>query len=188
VRFAAPAKRVRFHDDEEEPSQCAAPVRLTRRSMEEADSSSARGRKPYTRARAKLADSSDARHGEAGFFSSTRRKKRSTRIEVSANSSSDDLGRRVVLVDLISFDDDSGNNSGDDSGNNSGDDSEDHEASSETIMHEICPWTFTCSLINYSNASISICCRKLLHMTLTWTEINKLKESAEEKQTSFEIS
>jgi hypothetical protein len=70
------------------------------------------------------------------------RKKRSTRIEVSANSSSDDPGR-VVLVDLISSGDDSGNNSGDDSGNNSGDDSEDHEASSETITHEICPCTFT---------------------------------------------
>jgi hypothetical protein len=37
-----------------------------------------------------------------GFFSSTRRKKWSTRIEVSVDSSSDDLGRRVVLVDLIS--------------------------------------------------------------------------------------
>jgi hypothetical protein len=70
-----------------------------------------------------------------GFFPSTRRKKRFTRIEVSADSSSDDPGRRVVLVDLIS--------SGDNSGNNSGDDSEDHEASSETITHEICPWTFT---------------------------------------------
>jgi hypothetical protein len=77
----------------------------------------------------------------------------------SADSSSDDQGRRVVLVDLIS----SSNNSG----NNSGDDSEDHGASSETITHEICPWTFTSSLINCSNASISICCRKLLHMTLT---------------------
>jgi hypothetical protein len=92
---------------------------------------------------------------------------RSTRIEVSANSSSDDPGRRVVLVDLISSGDDSGNNSGDDSGNNSDDDSEDHEASYKTITHEICPWTFTSSLINCSNASISICCRKLLHMTLT---------------------
>jgi hypothetical protein len=102
-----------------------------------------------------------------GFFSSMRRKKQSTRIEVSADSSNDDLGRRVVLVDLISSGDDSGNNSGDDSGKNSGDDSEDHEASSETITHEICPWTFTSSLINCSNESISICCRKLLHMTLT---------------------
>jgi hypothetical protein len=82
---------------------------------------------------------------------------------VSADYSSDDPGRRVVLVDLIS----SGNNSGDDSGNNSGDDSEGHEASSKTITHEICPCTFTSSLIYYSNASISICCRKLLHMTLT---------------------
>jgi hypothetical protein len=135
--------------------------------MEEVDSSSARGRKLYTRAMAKLADYSDARHGEAGFFSSTRRKKRSTRIEVSADSSSDDPGRRVVLVDLISSGDDSSNNSSDDFGNNSGDDSEDYEASSETITHEICPWTFTSSLINCSNASISICCRKLLHMTLT---------------------
>jgi hypothetical protein len=71
------------------------------------------------------------------------------------------------MVDLIFSGDDSGNNSGDDSGNNSGDDSEDHEASSETITHEICPWTFTSSLINCSNVSISICCRKLLHMTLT---------------------
>jgi mRNA-degrading endonuclease toxin of MazEF toxin-antitoxin module len=35
-------------------------------------------------------------------FSSTRRKKRSTRIKVSADPSSDDPGRRVVLVDLIS--------------------------------------------------------------------------------------
>jgi hypothetical protein len=89
------------------------------------------------------------------------------RIEVSADSSSDNPGRRVVLVDLISSDNDSVNNSGDDSGNNSGDDSQHHEASSETITHEICPWTFTSSLINCSNASISICCRKLLHMTLT---------------------
>jgi hypothetical protein len=90
-------------------------------------------------ARAKLADSSDTCHGEARIFSSTRRKKRSTRFEVSRDSSSDDLDRRVVLVDLISSGDDSSNNSGDDSGNNSGDDSEDHEASSETITHEICP-------------------------------------------------
>jgi hypothetical protein len=135
--------------------------------MEEVGSSSARGRKPYTRTRAKLADSSDTRHGEVGFFSSTRRKKRSMRIEVSSDSSSDDPDRGVVLVDLISSGDDSGNNSGDDSGNNFGDDSEDHEESSETITHEICPWTFISSLINCSNASISICCRKLLHMTLT---------------------
>jgi hypothetical protein len=135
--------------------------------MQEAGSSSARGRKPYTRARAKLADSSDARHGEVGFFSSTRRKKWSTLIEVSADSSSDDPGRRVVLVDLISSGDDSNNNFGDDSDNNSGDDSKDHEASSETITHEICPWTLTSSLINCSNASIFICYRKLLHMTLT---------------------
>jgi hypothetical protein len=41
--------------------------------------------------------------------------------------------------------------------NNSGDDFEDHEASSETITHEICPWTFTSSLINCYNASIFIC-------------------------------
>jgi hypothetical protein len=81
------------------------------------------------------------------------------RIEVSADSSRDDPGRRVVLVDLVS--------SGDDSGNNSGDDSEDHEESSETITHKICHWTFTSSIFNCSNASISICCRKLLHMTLT---------------------
>jgi hypothetical protein len=85
-----------------------------------------------------------------------RKKKRSTRIDVSVDSSSDDLGIRVVLVDLIFSDDDSGKNSSDYSGNNSGDDSEDHEASSETITHEICPWTFTSSLINYFNASISI--------------------------------
>jgi hypothetical protein len=58
---------------------------------------------------------------------------------VSVDSSSDNPGRRVALVDVISSGDDSGNNSGDDSGNNSGDDSEDHEASSETITHEICP-------------------------------------------------
>jgi hypothetical protein len=134
--------------------------------MEEAGSSSPQGRKLYTRAKAKLAYSSDARHGEVGF-SSTRRKKRSTRIEVSEDSSSDDPGRRVVLVDLISSGDDSGNNSGDDSSNNSSDDSKDHEASSETITHEICPWTFTSSMIKCSNASISICCSKLLHMTLT---------------------
>jgi hypothetical protein len=120
--------------------------------MEEAGSSSARGRKPYTCARAKLAASNDARHGEAGFFSSMRRKKQSTSIEVSADSSSDDPGKRVVLVDLISSGDDSGNNSGDDSGNNSSDDYEDHEANSETITHEICPWTFTSSLINCFNA------------------------------------
>jgi hypothetical protein len=56
-------------------------------------------------------------------FSSTRRKKRFTRIEVSADSSNDDPGRRVA-VDLIS--------SGDDSGN-----SEDHEAGSETITHDL---------------------------------------------------
>jgi hypothetical protein len=124
-------------------------------------------RKQYTRARAKLADSSDARHGEAGFFSSTRRKKRSTRNEVSADSSSDDSVRRVELVDLISSGNDSGNNSGDDLSNNSGDDSEDHEASFETITHEIYHWTFTYSPINCSNALISICCTKLLHMTLT---------------------
>jgi hypothetical protein len=135
--------------------------------MEEVGSSSARGRKPYTHARAKLADSSNARHGEAGFFSSTRMKKRSTCIEVSADPSSDDPSRRVMLVDLISSGDDSGNNSGDDSGNNSSDDSENHDASSKTITHEICPRTFTCSLINYCNASISIFCRNLLHMTLT---------------------
>jgi hypothetical protein len=83
--------------------------------MEEVGSSLARGRKSYTCARAKLADSSDALHGEAGFFSSTRRKKRSTHIEVSADSSSDDPGRRVVLVDLIFSGDDSGNNCSDDS-------------------------------------------------------------------------
>jgi hypothetical protein len=106
------------------------------------------------------------------------------RIEVSADSSSDDPGRRVVLVDLISSGNDSGNNSDDDSGNNSGDDSEDHEASSETITHEICPWTFTSSLINCSNASISICCSKLLHMTLTGFGL----KSTEEKQASFENS
>jgi hypothetical protein len=106
-------------------------------------------------------------------FSSTRRKKRSTRIVVSTDSSSDDPGRRVVLVDLISSGNDSGNNSSDDSGNNSGDDTEDHEASSETITHEICPWTFTSSLINCSNASISICCRKLLHMALTGFGLNQ---------------
>jgi hypothetical protein len=62
-------------------------------------------------------------------FSSTRRKKQSTRIEVSADSYSDDPGRRVVLVDLIFSVDDSDNNSGDVSSNNSSDDSEDHEAS-----------------------------------------------------------
>jgi hypothetical protein len=135
--------------------------------MEEVGSLSARGRKPYTRAKAKLADSSDAHHGEAGLFSSMRRKKWSTHIEVSADSSSGDPGRRVVLVGLISSSDESGNNSGDDSENNSSDDSEDHEASSKTITHEICPRTFTSSLINCSKASISICCRKLLHMT--WT-------------------
>jgi hypothetical protein len=73
---------------------------------------------------------------ERQVFSSTRRKKWSTRIEVSTDSSSDDPGKRVVMVDLISFDD-FGSNSGDDSSNNSGDDSEDHEASSETITHEI---------------------------------------------------
>jgi hypothetical protein len=120
---------------------------------------------------------------ERQVFSSARRKKRSMRIEVSADSSSDDTGRRVVLVDLMSSGNDSGNNSDDDSGNNSGDDSEDHESSSETITHEICPWTFTCSLINCSNASISICRRKLLHMTLigfglkSTSSRNRLKRS-----------
>jgi hypothetical protein len=59
------------------------------------------------------------------------------RIEVHVDSSNDDPGRRVVLVDLISSGIDSGNNSGDDSDNNSGDDSEDHEASSETITHDL---------------------------------------------------
>jgi hypothetical protein len=43
----------------------------------------------------------------------------------------------MVLVDLISSGDDSGNNSGDDFGNNSDDDSEDHEASAETITHDL---------------------------------------------------
>jgi hypothetical protein len=49
-------------------------------------------------------------------------------------------------------------------------------------MHD-CPCTFTSSLINCSNASISICCRKLLHMTLTGFELkstssrNRLKRS-----------
>jgi hypothetical protein len=142
---------VRFRGDEEDPSQCAAPVRLPRRSMKEAGSSSTWGRKPYTRARAKLADSNDALHGEAGFVSLTQRKKQSTRIEVSVDASSNDPGRRVVLVDLISSGNDSSYNSGDDSDNNSGDDSDDHEASSETTTHEICPWTFTSSLINCSN-------------------------------------
>jgi hypothetical protein len=42
-----------------------------------------------------------------------------------------------VVVDLISSGDDSGNNYGDDSVNNSGGDSEDHEASSETITHDL---------------------------------------------------
>jgi hypothetical protein len=37
-------------------------------------------------------DSSDASHGEVVFFSSTRRKNQSTRIEVSADSSRDDPG------------------------------------------------------------------------------------------------
>jgi hypothetical protein len=69
-------------------------------------------------------------------FSSTRRKKWSTRIEASADSSSDNPGRRVV-VNLTSSGDDSGKNSGDDSGNNSGDDSEDREASSKTITHDL---------------------------------------------------
>jgi hypothetical protein len=105
--------------------------------MEEAGSSSARGRKSYTHIRAKLADSSDAHHGEVGFFPSMRRKKRSMHIEVSADSSSDNPGRRVVLVDLISSGDDSDNNSGDDSGNNSSDDSEDHEACFETITNDL---------------------------------------------------
>jgi hypothetical protein len=54
-------------------------------------------------------------------FPSTRRKKRPICIEVSADSSGDD----------------SGNNSGDDSDNNSDDDSEDHEASFETITHDL---------------------------------------------------
>jgi hypothetical protein len=49
-------------------------------------------------------------------------------IEVSTDSSSNDPGRRVV-VDLIS--------SGDDSSNNSGNDCEDHEASSESITHDL---------------------------------------------------
>jgi hypothetical protein len=89
-------------------------------------------------------------------FSSTRTKKRSTRIEVSADSSSDDPGRRVV-VDLIS--------SGDDSGNNSSDDFEDHEASSETITHGLSLYLHIFT-DQFSNASSSICCRKLLHMTL----------------------
>jgi hypothetical protein len=111
------------------------------------------------------------------------KEERSTRIKLSADSSNDDPGRRVVLVHLISSSNNSGNNSGDDSGNNSDDDSEDHEASSETITHEICPWTFTSFLIDCSNASIFICCRKLVHMTLTGfglkstSSSNRLKRS-----------
>jgi hypothetical protein len=42
-----------------------------------------------------------------------------------------------VVVDLISSGDKSGNNSDDNSGNNSDDDFEDHEASSETITHDL---------------------------------------------------
>jgi hypothetical protein len=75
-----------------------------------------------------LEDYSDACHGEPGFFLNAKQEQ-STCIEVSTDSFSDDTGRRVVLVDLIS--------SSDDSGNNSGDDSEDHEASSETITHDL---------------------------------------------------
>jgi hypothetical protein len=56
---------------------------------------------------------------------------------VSADTASDDPGRRVVLVDLVSFSDNSDNNSSDDSSNNSDDHSEDHEASSETITHDL---------------------------------------------------
>jgi hypothetical protein len=55
---------------------------------------------------------------------------------VSADSSGDDPGRRVV-VGLISCGDDSGNNSIDDSNSDSGDDSEDHEASSEAITCDL---------------------------------------------------
>jgi hypothetical protein len=143
VLSATPAKRVRIRVDEEESSQRASLVRLPQRSMEEVGSSPARGRKLYTCAMAKLANSSNARHGEAGFLTSTQRKKQSTCIEVSADSFGDDSSKRVVVV-LISSGDDSGNNSGDDPNNNSGDDSdnnsgndsEDHEASSGTIKHD----------------------------------------------------
>jgi hypothetical protein len=48
----------------------------------------------------------------------------------------EDPGKGVV-VDLIASDDDFGNNFDDDSGNNFGDGSEDHEASSETITHDL---------------------------------------------------
>jgi hypothetical protein len=161
--FATPAKIVRFRGDEEKPSQCATPVRLPQRSMEEVGSSSARGEEAIHARKGQVGGLQRRPPWRGRVFSSTRRKKRSMHIEVSADSSSDDPGRRVVLVDLISSGDDSGNNSGDDSD----DDSEYHEASSETITHEICHWTFTSSLINCSNASISICSRKLLHMTLT---------------------
>jgi hypothetical protein len=55
---------------------------------------------------------------------------------VTADSSSDDPRRRVV-VDLISSGDDYGNNSDYDFDNNSRDDSEDHEASFETITYNL---------------------------------------------------
>jgi hypothetical protein len=63
---------------------------------------------------------------------------------VSADSFGDDPGKRVV-VDLISSGDDSRNNSDNDSGNNSDDDSEDHEASSETITHDLSLYLHTFS-------------------------------------------
>jgi hypothetical protein len=140
--------------------------------MEEAGSSSARARKPYTLASPKLADSSDTHHGEAGLFSSTRRKKRSTRIEVSTDDSNDDPGRRVVLVDLVSSGDDSSNNSGDNSGNNSGDDSDDHEASSETIMHEICLGPSHCNTPCF--CSVVICANDHLNTSLITLEESKV--------------
>jgi hypothetical protein len=57
---------------------------------------------------------------------------------VSADSSGDDPSRRGV-VDLISFSDDSGNNSGDDPGNNSIDDSGNNsdDDSNEYVCYEL---------------------------------------------------
>jgi hypothetical protein len=64
-----------------------------------------------------------------------------------------------VVVDLISSDD-SGNNSGDNSDNNSGDDFEDHEASSETIMHDLSLYLhiFTIVLMHQFPFVVGSCC------------------------------
>jgi hypothetical protein len=70
------------------------------------------------------------------------------RIEVSADSSGDDPGRRVV-VDLISSSDESGNYSGDNPGNNSGDDSgNNYSDDSETMRQVLKPSRMICPCLH----------------------------------------